>query len=191
MVVLFGVNGDMKVVRNTIAWSYTKNYCEDVPARRGDDIGWIALEDFAPPNAAFCDAVAAVATSPPDPEPDAVATYSVGAKSAKSIGILAKSAKKGKTGKGDEVEDAGSDAKAQKSDGMAEEMNVPHHAKTAKLFKDTKSSKKDHDAKSAKSVEISAKSAKSVEISAKSAKKMGKGVTGDAKAQKTGIKAGR
>ena len=58
---------------------------------------------------------------------------------------------------------------------------VPHHAKTAKLFKDTKSSKKDHDAKSAKSVEISAKSAK----------KTGKGVTGDAKAQKTGIKAGR
>ncbi|KAL7527454.1 hypothetical protein ACHAWF_002185, partial [Thalassiosira exigua] len=64
MLILFGVNAEDTVVRNTVAWGYEANYCAGQPLEVGDSIGWVALEDFVPPDATFCPAVPTPAPTP-------------------------------------------------------------------------------------------------------------------------------
>jgi len=54
MLLLFGVNGDNILVQNTVAWGYTIRECGGVPLNAKEDaLGWIRLEDYTPPSAAF------------------------------------------------------------------------------------------------------------------------------------------
>ena len=53
MLILFVVNADNVVVQNTVAWGYTKDYCDVEPLSVGDDIGCIELEGYAPPFAKY------------------------------------------------------------------------------------------------------------------------------------------
>jgi len=55
--VLFGINAAGVVIQNTVAWGYTRNYCDGVPLNDDDAIGWITLDSYVPPYSAFCEGV--------------------------------------------------------------------------------------------------------------------------------------
>ena len=48
MLILFGVNKDNVIVRNTIAWAYKLNDCIPVESQ-GDTIGWVKVDNYTPP----------------------------------------------------------------------------------------------------------------------------------------------
>lgn len=61
MLVLFGVNAADQIVQNTVAWSFDNINCE---AFRTVENGWVVMNDFAPPKAAFCPAGGLTAWEP-------------------------------------------------------------------------------------------------------------------------------
>jgi len=48
MLILFGINKDNVIVRNTIAWAYKLNDCIPVESQ-GDTIGWVKVDNYTPP----------------------------------------------------------------------------------------------------------------------------------------------
>ncbi|KAL7543445.1 hypothetical protein ACHAXR_012747 [Thalassiosira sp. AJA248-18] len=70
MLVLFGINKDNIMVQNTVAWGYKLTECGVDSIDTGDAIGWISLEDYAPPRAAFCPAMTDMPTGSPTGSPN-------------------------------------------------------------------------------------------------------------------------
>lgn len=193
MLILFGVNKDNVVVRNTVAWAYKLNDCEKAESL-GDSIGWVKVDNYTPPNVLPLvvetpqptpmptepPVVEAIETEPPVPVPAPVPPPAPPA---------AKSSKSTKGGKGSKAEDPAMSMLVAKSakafvagaksvKATKAVLSIPlgpksATAKAAKLFKPAKAGKADADTKAQKVATVSSgKSGKSEELFSKSSKSL-------------------